>query len=63
MSETFPIEFVGGSLDGATGEDSVAPSHCELTVTRTLREIYERQTDEPPFIYVQIGYAETESWT
>jgi len=62
MTETFPIEFIGGSLDGAAVEYGVAPPYCERMVTGTIREIYERQTDEPPFIYVQIGYAGTESW-
>jgi hypothetical protein len=59
---TFPIEFIGGSRDGETIEVTVAPDHYEVRVSAGLREIYERQNNEPPFVYVQIGYAENESW-
>jgi len=27
-----------------------------------VKEIYERQNEQPPFVYVQIGYAENEKW-
>ena len=56
------IQFIGGSQDGAIVEGSVAPDLCDLTVADGVREIYERQNSEPPFVYVQIGYAETEPW-
>jgi len=62
MTETFPIQFIGGSQDGAIVEGAVAPDFCDLTVADGVREIYERQNSEPPFVYVQIGYAETEHW-
>lgn len=63
MSEsTFPIEFIGGSRDGETIEATAAPDHLEVTVLDGLKEIYERQSEEPPFVYVQIGYARSESW-
>lgn len=63
MSElTFPIEFIGGSKDGEILDASAAPDHVEVPLDGSLREIYERQNDQPPFIYVQIGYAENETW-
>ena len=62
MVETFPIEFIGGSQDGETVEGRVAPEYCELTVADGVREIYQRQNEQPPFIYVQVGYAENEPW-
>ncbi len=54
---TFPIEFLGGSQDGTLVEGHSAPEYCDLTVYGGVREIYERRTDEPPYIYVQVGYA------
>jgi hypothetical protein len=63
MSEnTFPIEFIGGSRDGEVIEATAAPDHYEVLVDGGFKEIYERQTSEPPFVYVQIGYARNETW-
>jgi hypothetical protein len=63
MSEsTFSIEFVGGSRDGEIIDATSAPGHVKVIVAGGLKEIYERQNDEPPFVYVQIGYAENETW-
>ena len=63
MSEpTFSIEFIGGSQDGEAVASNSAPDHIEVPVNGRLKEIYERQTDEPPFVYVQIGYAGNETW-
>ena len=59
---TFPIQFVGGSQDGEIVEGTAAPKFCDLTVADGVKEIYERQNNEPPFIYVQIGYAGSETW-
>ena len=63
MSETtFPIEFIGGSRDGEVLNATTAPDHVQVPVKGGLKEIYERQNDQPPFVYVQIGYAENETW-
>src|SRR6266446_406568 len=62
MSETFSVEFVGGSIHGEVIEVPIAPQSYEVTVGKGVREIYERQNDRPPFIYVQIGHAENEPW-
>lgn len=59
---TFPIEFIGGSRDGEIIKATAAPDHYEVPVGGGLKEIYERQNSEPPFFYVQIGYAENETW-
>jgi hypothetical protein len=59
---TFPIEFIGGSRDGEIIEATAAPDYLEVTVDGGLREIYERQNNEPPFVYVQTGYAKKETW-
>jgi len=58
----FPIEFIGGSQDGDFIEATTAPEHCEVAVCDDVMEIYERQNDDPPFVYVQIGYAGDETW-
>jgi len=58
----FPIEFVGGSRDGEVAEATAAPDYYEVPVDGRFKEIYERQSTEPPFVYVQIGYAENETW-
>ena len=58
---TFPIEFIGGSQDGEIVEGMAAPDFCDLTVADGVKEIYERQNDGPPFIYVQIGYTGSEA--
>ena len=57
----FPIEFIGGSQDGAVAEATAAPDHLQIVVG-DVKEIYERQNNQPPFVYVQIGYAENETW-
>ncbi len=62
IESTFPIEFIGGSRDGEVIKATNAPDYLELPVAGALREIYERQNAEPPFVYVQIGYAEKEKW-
>jgi len=63
MNDTpFPIEFIGGSRDGGVAEATAAPDHIEVTVAGTVKEIYERKNSEPPFVYVQIGYAGNETW-
>src|SRR5262245_60445607 len=63
MSEsTFPVEFIGGSRDGEVIQATAAPDHVEVIVSGGMKEIYERQNDEPPFVYVQIGYAKNETW-
>ena len=60
---TFPIEFIGGSRDGEVIEATAAPDYYEVAVGDAVKEIYERQTSGPPFVYVQIGYAGNETWT
>jgi ethanolamine utilization protein EutA (predicted chaperonin) len=63
MSEsTFPIEFIGGSRDGEVAQATSAPDFHEVIVSGGMKEIYERQNNAPPFIYVQIGYARNETW-
>jgi len=63
MSEsTFPIEFIGGSRDGEVIAATAAPDYYEVPVGAALKEIYERQNSQPPFVYVKIGYAENETW-
>ena len=63
MSETtFPIEFIDGSKDEEIINATTAPEHIEVSVDGHLNEIYERQNDQPPFVYVQIGYAENQTW-
>jgi len=58
---TFPIEFIGGSKDGEVIDATEAPDY--FTVTEgTVKEIYQRENSEPPFVYVQIGYAGNETW-
>ena len=58
---TFAIEFIGGSQDGDLIQATVAPDYFAVAVGK-LREIYERQNSEPPFVYVQIGYVGNETW-
>ena len=58
----FPIEFIGGSRDGEVIEATAAPDFLEVTTGDNVKDIYERQTNEPPFVYVQIGYAGNETW-
>jgi hypothetical protein len=58
----FPIHFIGGSHDGANLKGHLAPQHIQVPVEGELLEIYEWQNEEPPFVYVQIGYAEDKTW-
>ena len=62
MNETFPIEFFGGSADGALIDGDKAPDVFLVNGFANVKEIYERQNEQPPFVYVQIGYAENEKW-
>jgi len=63
MSDTnFPIEFIGGSRDGEVVNATAAPDNLEVPVDGIHNEIYERQNEEPPFVYVQTGYARSETW-
>ena len=62
MKETFPIEFFGGSADGALIDGDKAPDVFLVKAFANLDEIYVRQNEQPPFIYAQVGYAENESW-
>ncbi|MEO6788879.1 MAG: hypothetical protein ABI318_22380 [Chthoniobacteraceae bacterium] len=57
----FPIEFIGGSRDGDVIEATAAPDFFEV-ISGDVKEIYERRSSEPPFVYVQIGYAGNETW-
>ena len=57
MTESFQVEFIGGSRDGAKIDAERVPKHV-VTVNDEILEIYERQNDEPPFIYMHVGYAE-----
>jgi hypothetical protein len=60
---TFPIEFIGGSRDGEVMLARNAPQFLEVKAGNGWSEVYERQNEEPPFVYVQIGYAEKEQWS
>ena len=59
---TFPVEFIGGSRDGEVIDATAAPEYLQMIVRDGINEIYERQNNEPPFVYVQIGYAGNETW-
>jgi hypothetical protein len=59
---TFPIEFIGGSRDGEIAEAVAVPEHIEVAYGDGMKEIYARQNSEPPFVYLQIGYAGNETW-
>ncbi|HEY3900522.1 MAG TPA: hypothetical protein VGM54_18085 [Chthoniobacter sp.] len=61
-NDKFPIEFIGGSKDGDVIDATSAPDYYEVIAGESTKEIYERQNDAPPFIYVQIGYAKNETW-
>ena len=61
--ESFPIEFVGGSQDGAVVEGTIAPDFCDVLLNDGSKEIYKRENEEPPFIYTHIGYTWEEAWT
>jgi hypothetical protein len=60
MNETFSIELFGGSQDGAVIDIGEAPDVFLIRATEGVKEIYKRQNTQPPFIYVQTGYAEIE---
>jgi hypothetical protein len=62
MIDTFTMEFIGGSVDGAVVEATDAPDRVAIDLGGNLREIYERQNDEPPFVYVQVGYSRSGTW-
>jgi len=62
FDDTFATEFVGGSKDGEVIKAKVAPRHYEVKVDRDFTEVYERQNEEPPFTYLQMGYTKRESW-
>ena len=59
---TFLIEFIGVSQDGLDNRIQSYPDHAEIKVSDGVKEIYERQNNDPPFVYVQIGYAGNETW-
>jgi hypothetical protein len=59
---TFPIVFIGGSKDGEVMQATEVPDYFGVPVVDDVREIYQRQTEEAPFAYVQIGYAGNEIW-
>ena len=61
MKELFPVAFFGGSRDGAVIDADNAPDHVAVTLNNGFMEVYERQNQEPPFIYVQVGYAGNET--
>jgi hypothetical protein len=58
----FPIEYVGGSRDGEMIESRIAPDNIIFPAGDGVNEIYARQNNEPPFVYVQIGYVGNETW-
>ena len=58
----FTIEFFGGSQNGEIVVGATPPEFFEVDVNDGIKEIYERQNDEPPFIYVQVGYVGNETW-
>jgi len=60
--DTIPMEFIGGSKDGEERNARGAPNYYEIRFNREFTELYERQNDEPPFVYLQVGYARRESW-
>lgn len=60
--ESFPIQFIGGSRDGEVIYARDAPDFSEVRPGNGWIEVYERQNEEPPFVYVQIGYVREEQW-
>jgi len=62
FEETFPTEFIGGSKDGATVNAKSVPDFFEIPLSSGITEIYERQNTNLPFIYIQVGYTERETW-
>ncbi len=55
---TVTVEFIGGSRDGGVIEAKEAPGLLTLNVSGSWVEIYQRQTEEPPYVYEQIGYCD-----
>jgi len=58
---SFPIEFIGGIRNEEAMISTNAPPFYDVKIGADAIEIYERQNNEPPFIYVQIGYAGNET--
>ena len=50
MIETFPIEFFGGSADGALIDADNAPEVFLVNAFANVNEIYARQNEQPPFL-------------
>ncbi|MDR3406249.1 MAG: hypothetical protein P4L99_27445 [Chthoniobacter sp.] len=63
FGDTVTAELVGGSRDGGVFMVKDAPEFLKWKLENGWAEIYERQNEEPPFVYVQIGYAEEEQWS
>jgi hypothetical protein len=63
FTDTVSLEFIGGSQDGAVIEASGAPEYLKMSAGDGWMEIYERQNDEAPFVYVQVGYVPVEIWS
>jgi hypothetical protein len=62
FGNTFTVEFIGGSRDGDVIQAKGAPDFLKFNSGNRWIEVYERQNEAPPIIYVQIGYAEEEQW-
>lgn len=62
FDDTITFEFIGGSQDGLVVRAKHAPDYLELRSKGGWVEVYERQNEEPPFFYVQIGYVKKEQW-
>ena len=62
FEDTVTVEFIGGSRDGEVIQAEGAPDFLEVKPGNGWIEVYERQNEVPPFIYVQIGYAQEEQW-
>jgi len=62
FGDTFTVEFAGSSRDGEVIQARQAPDCLKVKAGNRWFEIYERQNEEPPLFYVQVGYAEEEQW-
>lgn len=60
--EAVIVQFVGGSRDGELIRTKDVPDFMEVESCEGWVEVYERQNQDPPFIYVQIGYTKKEQW-
>lgn len=58
---TYTIEFIDGSQDGRVLNVIEVPDHFGVVIDG-LKEVYQRQTEEEPFVYVQIGYIREGVW-